>query len=330
MAADAPQLEARVTSWPMKAPFVIHGYRWEQMDVVTVHLTRGIETGRGEGAPLFYEHQEADALCAQLQALTPDEITLFEADRAALEHLLTGARNALDAAFIDLAAKESGRTAFEMLGLDAPAALNGLATVILASPEDMAAQALALKDIPILKLKLGGDKDLAAARAVRSARPDATLVTDVNCGWTVSQLEAALPVLNQLGFAMIEQPLAPKDDAVLKGLNSPIPLCADESCRTLSDIAAVSDRYDMINIKLDKCGGLTAALEMATRAKEMGLDIMIGNMLGSSLAMAPAFLLAQQAMYADLDGPLYLMQDCANGLQFSSGLVFPPEPQLWG
>ena len=330
MAADALALTATVTRWPMTAPFVIHGYQWQHMDVATVTVCRGDKIGWGEGAPLFYDEETAEALVAALLALSSQDVAAFEADRSALQTLPSGARNALDAAMIDLAAKEAGVPAHNALGIDVLKSLMGLATVTLGTPHAMAAQARALHHIPILKLKLGGKTDLDAAIAVRDARPDATLITDVNCGWTLGQLEEAIPTLVALDFAMIEQPLPPEDDTALEGLESPIPLCADESCRTFEDVEAIKSRYQMINIKLDKCGGLTAALTLAEKARSAGLEIMVGNMLGSSLAMAPAFLLAQQAKFADLDGPLYLEHDCENGLSFAGGQVHPPSADLWG
>lgn len=330
MAAKGLRLEAAVTRWPMKAPFIIHGYRWDHMDVVTVSVSRGTCSGRGEGAPLFYDNESGEDLQAALLALPPERLAAFEANQDALEDLPSGARNALDAALLDLAAKEANVPAHVILGKPMPRPLKGLATVTLDSPTAMAEQAKALADIPVLKLKLGGDCDLDAAKAVREARPDATLITDINCGWTLAQLDAALPVLQSLNFAMIEQPLPPSEDSVLEGFQSPTPICADESCRSLNDLSAVKNRYQMINIKLDKCGGLTAALALAAQAQSDGLSYMVGNMLGSSLAMAPAFLLAQDAAYADLDGPLYLTQDCASGLEYRDGLVHPPTAQLWG
>ncbi|MEL7029228.1 MAG: enolase C-terminal domain-like protein, partial [Pseudomonadota bacterium] len=178
--------------------------------------------------------------------------------------------------------------------------------------------------------KLGGPDDAACIKAIRAARPDAHLILDANCGWTFEGLREITPALADAGVEMIEQPLPPGEDDALNGYESPIPICADESCQTEASLAQLPSAYGMINIKLDKAGGLTAAYRLAAAARRRGLAVMVGNMLGSSLAMAPAFLLAQTSAYADLDGPIYLTEDCAHAMRYANGAVEPPRSELWG
>jgi L-alanine-DL-glutamate epimerase-like enolase superfamily enzyme len=253
-------------------------------------------------------------------------------DRAALATLLPpgGARNAIDCALWDLEAKASGRRIWELTGV-APKTLTTVFTIgIEATPEIMAAHAAAATAYPLLKVKLDGFQPLERVQAIRRARPDARLVVDANQGWNLVQLQALAPAFAELGVEMIEQPLPRGADAALEGYRSPVPLGADESCLHLGELDSAAKRYQMINIKLDKTGGLTHALELARAARARGLGLMVGCMAGSSLAIAPAFVVGCLVDLVDIDGPLLLKRDRLPGLVYSRGRVQPPEKEVWG
>jgi L-alanine-DL-glutamate epimerase-like enolase superfamily enzyme len=253
-------------------------------------------------------------------------------DRTGLQQALPpgAARNALDCAFWDLQAKTSRQRAWELLGMSAPGPLTTAYTLSLDSPENMYRAALEQASRPLLKLKLAGEGDIERVRSVRRGAPDARLVVDANEGWDVVAYREMVPEMLQLGVEMIEQPLPAADDAALESLDRPIPICADESCHDSGSLDALVDRYDMINIKLDKAGGLTEAFRLRTAAEASGMRVMVGCMLGTSLAMAPATLLAQGVDIVDLDGPLLLQSDRQPGLRFEDSRVHPPRPELWG
>ncbi|MEO0361388.1 MAG: dipeptide epimerase, partial [Pseudomonadota bacterium] len=241
------------------------------------------------------------------------------------------ARNALDCAFWDLEAKGAGRRAWTHAGLDAPGPVVTVFTLSLGAPAAMEAAARKNAHRPILKIKLGGgDEDLERLRAVRRGAPDAKIVVDANEGWTVDLYQEIAPLLLELGVAMVEQPLPAGDDEALKGLDRPLPVCADESCHDRRSLAGLAGKYDMINIKLDKTGGLTEALLLKDAAIAAGFEVMVGCMVGSSLAMAPAMLVAQGAAVVDLDGPLLLTEDREAPLVFDEAGVHPPRAELWG
>ncbi|MEO0614008.1 MAG: dipeptide epimerase [Pseudomonadota bacterium] len=330
MTHEALSFSVEETIWPMTSPFVISNYQWTEMSVVTVSLRRGSAIGRGEGAPLFYKNETALALADALRAQAPILERGFTHKDIEDLPVPSGARNALDCALWDLTAKENDVSAWRAAGLETLNALPALATITLDDPNAMAAQAKSFKDIPILKLKLDAHDIEARTAAVRNARPDAILVIDANCAWTIEALKTHAPPLTALGVQMIEQPLPPEQDDALIGYDCPITLCADESCQTTASLPALIGKYQMINIKLDKAGGLTPSFALAKKASSMGFDIMVGNMLGSSLAMAPAFLIGQLSRYSDLDGPLSLVKDCPHGLKFHNGRVEPPTAALWG
>jgi L-alanine-DL-glutamate epimerase-like enolase superfamily enzyme len=240
------------------------------------------------------------------------------------------ARNALDAAFWDIEAKRAYCTAAELAGLGPLKPLVTAYTLSLDTPGRMGAAALAQRARPLLKLKLTGDGDLQRVRAVRENAPTSRLIVDANEGWTAAHFAELAPKLAELGVELIEQPLPAGDDDALAELPHPIPVCADEACHTVDDLDRLVGKYDAINIKLDKTGGLTAALALATTGRERGFSLMVGCMIGSSLAMAPAMLVAQQASLVDLDAPLLLAADRNQGLRYDGSLVYPPDARLWG
>jgi L-alanine-DL-glutamate epimerase-like enolase superfamily enzyme len=290
--------------------------------------------GRGECVPYARYGESAESVTAALAAMRPRLAAGL--DRAGLQNAMPpgAARNALDCAFWDLEAKRSGRPVYELAGLPAPRALTTAFTISLAAPAAMAQAAAKAAGRALLKIKLGGDADRggdpARIAAVRAVAPKAVLIVDVNEGWNERDLAGNLAACAAAGVALVEQPLPDGADGVLATFKHPIPVCADESAHGLTSLPALAGKYDAINIKLDKAGGLTEALAMATQAERLGLPIMAGCMVATSLAMAPAILLAQRAQYVDLDGPLLLARDRPDGLTYRDSLVFPPAPALWG
>jgi L-alanine-DL-glutamate epimerase-like enolase superfamily enzyme len=252
--------------------------------------------------------------------------------RAALQDALPAgaARNALDCALWDLEAKQSGKRVWELAGIGAPPPVTSAMTLSLDTPENMAEAARASAHLPLLKLKVTGHGDLERVTAVRHGAPDSRLIVDANEGWQADMLDSLLPALAGLGVEMVEQPLPADDDDALLGREFAIPVCADEACHTRADLNRLHGRYPMINMKLDKSGGLTEALALVQEARARGFQIMVGCMVGSSLAMAPAHLLTPFADYVDLDGPLLLARDCEPGLRYEGTIVHPPEAELWG
>lgn len=324
------KLRVETIKRPLARPFIITGYSFTHLDAIWVHLDNDGVFGRGEGVGMYYLGETPETMTAELEAIR--EQVEAGATRADIQTLLPpgGARTALDCAMWDLECKETGTDIFDLVGI-ARAPLVTVATVGIGTPEEMAAQAVRFSDYPHLKIKLDNTAAIERLRAVRDARPDATLVIDVNQGWTRPELEEYLPQLEQLGVAMVEQPVARGKDAELEGLHSPIPLGADESIIHLGEYDDVAPYYDVVNIKLDKCGGLTEALEIAKRAQTDGKDLMVGNMTGTSLSMAPSHVIGQMCRFVDIDGPLLLAEDITPGLTYRpGGLVDPPTPDLWG
>jgi len=315
---------------PLAAPFVITGYTFTHLDAVWVTLENNGATGRGEGVGMYYFGENPEIMSLELEGVR--DAVESGATRLDIQSLLPrgGARNALDCAYWDLECKATGQTIWQVLDIT-PQPLVTVATIGMGTPEEMAAKARAFAAYPQLKVKLDGHRPLERLAAIRAARPEATLVIDVNQGWSMAELASYTPELSNLGVAMIEQPLARGADAELEGYHSPIPLGADESCLDLSEYEEAASRYDVINIKLDKCGGLTEALAIATRARDEGKDLMVGNMTGTSLSMAPSHVIGQFCRFVDIDGPLLLASDIVGGLSYlPGGLVAPPDPQLWG
>jgi L-alanine-DL-glutamate epimerase-like enolase superfamily enzyme len=318
--------------WPLREPFVISRLAPAlNAEIIVVEIERDGIVGRGE-----CERSEAiDPALADTLAELRSAIPAVESgiSRGDLQKLLPAgcARNAIDCAFFDLEAKASGRPAWEIAGLEA--APNPVATVFtlsLDTPERMAASARAHPDQPILKLKLGRPGDPDRVAAVRKAVPEARICVDANTAWTRAELVDYMPQLAALNVELIEQPFAPGDDGLMDGLERIVPVAADESCLDHSSLPALSGRYDFVNIKLDKTGGLTAALQLLQEAGQAGLGIMVGCNVCTSLSMAPAMLIAQKAVFVDLDGPLLLTRDREHGLNYRDGMVLPPTPALWG
>ena len=315
---------------PLGALFVITGYTFTHLDAVWVTLENNGARGKGEGVGMYYLGENPATLSRELESVR--DAVESGATRLDVQSLLPrgGARNALDCAYWDLECKATGQTIWQVLEIT-PQSLVTVATIGMGTPEEMAAKASAFANYPQLKVKLDGHQPLERLSAIRKARPEATLVIDVNQGWSMADLATYTPELANLGVAMIEQPLARGADAELEGYQSPIPLGADESCLDLSEYEEAASRYDVINIKLDKCGGLTEALAIAQRARDEGKDLMVGNMTGTSLSMAPSHVIGQFCRFVDIDGPLLLASDIAEGLAYGEGgWVEPPSPTLWG
>lgn len=316
--------------WRMRAPFKITGHVFTELDALIVELSEAGRTGRGEAAGVYYLNDLTEDAVDQVAAIVPElEHSL---DRAGLQRLLPpgGARNAVDCALWDLECKLTGKPIWERTGL-APRTLDTCQTIgVLPNPADQGAAAARMKDYGLLKLKLDADRPVERVRAVREARPDARLIVDVNQGFTLPQLQECLPEFARAGVEMVEQPLPRGEDAGLEGLERPVPICADESCLHRGELDDAARRYDMINIKLDKTGGLTEALLLADEAAARGLDVMVGNMLGTSLAMAPAFVIGLKSKIADLDGPLALRWDRLHAIRYEQGRAEPFSRELWG
>ena len=325
------RLTASIVRFPIRGVFTIaRGSRTEAV-VVEARIEADGLTGRGECVPYPRYGESPGSVQAQLESVVPaiDTADLATLDARAL--LPAGAaRHALDAALIDWQAKRAGLPAWRLLGLPEPKPVITAFTISLASPTDMEAAARAAADRPLLKIKLGTPDDMDRLRAVRQGAPEAALIVDANEGWRIGDLERLLPEIQALGVALIEQPLPAGEDDALRSLQSPVPICADESVHTAKDISALADRYAAVNIKLDKTGGLREAIDAVRQAQSARMDIMIGCMVGSSLAMAPAALLTSFARYVDLDGPLLLAADREPGLRYAGSLLHPLQPALWG
>jgi len=315
--------------WEMVAPFVTAGETVHHIDVLHVMLEHDGYEGRAETMGVDYLGETVESLEAELLALEPAAIARL--DRDALQSLLPpgGSRNGLDCALWDLQAKQTAGGISALTGITLTP-LNTLFTLSLDDPDAMARRAYEVPDLKRLKLKLNAQAPLDCLQAIRQARPDAQLVIDANGSWTPELVMAAGDTLARFKVALLEQPLPLGEDGALEKLRYPVPLCADESCQSSADLEAVADRYDAINIKLDKCGGLTDALVIREWCQRHGKLIMVGNMLGSSLAMAPALVVAQGADFVDLDGPLWQRTDVDPPLSIESGCIQPPEPALWG
>jgi L-alanine-DL-glutamate epimerase-like enolase superfamily enzyme len=323
-------VHARTESWLLARPFAISRGVKTQADVVVVEIHEGGFTGRGECVPYPRFNETVDGVKIEIEAFFPRlERGL---DRAGLACAMPAgaARNALDNALWDLEAKVTGLRVWEIAGIAAPEPSMTAETIGLGSVQEMATAAKRLSKAPLIKVKLDAELITERMQAIHDNAPNARLIIDPNEGWTFDQLKAVAPVLVKMGVEMIEQPLPADDDEGLREYDSPITLCADESCHTKDDLQSLVGKYQMVNIKLDKTGGLTEALELAKSAEIRNLGVMIGCMVGTSLAMAPAMLLASVAEFVDLDGPLLLKKDRELGLKFENGLVHPPKAQLWG
>lgn len=327
MAMARLTIEPAIETWPLRDTFVISRGAKRKARIVVASVSDGAITGRGECVPYARYGETVAAVHAAIAA--------FEASAVTREALLTmlpagAARNAIDCALWDYEAKTSGKRAAQLAGLPDLFAVTTCYTISLGTPEEMASKALAAQHRPLLKLKLGGDGDAERLAAVRAAVPNARLVADANEAWRPDQLTLLLAACKDAGLELVEQPLPAGADGALAGIEHLVPICADESVHTTADLPRLARLYDAVNIKLDKTGGLTAALIMAEAARGHGLKIMAGCMVATSLAMAPAMLIAQGADWVDLDGPLLLAHDREHGLNYDGGLASPPLPALWG
>ncbi|CUU41407.1 L-Ala-D/L-Glu epimerase [Blastochloris viridis] len=298
--------------------------------MVVVEIVQGPLRGRGECVPYPRYGETVEGTIAAIKAIAQDIENGLTREQLRQQMRAGAARNAVDCALWDLEAKISRRPVFRLAGLPEPKPVVTAFTISFGRPEVMAAATAAASSRPLLKIKLGGPGDVERIRAVRANAPRARLIVDANEGWTAETLETNLAACAEAEVEMVEQPLPVHRDAVLGAIPRPIPICADESVHDCATLAPLIGRYDAINIKLDKTGGLTEAIDLAREARNLGLDLMIGCMVGSSLGMAPATLLAQDARWVDLDGPLLLAQDRIAGLRYVGSLLHPPEPALWG
>lgn len=323
------QLTHSLDHWPLRNPLVISRRTIKAVDTLLVRLSDGKHIGQGEAAGVNYHGETMAVMQGELDAMAPALAAGISRDdlRAAMSP--GGARNALDAALWDLEAKRSGVPVWQTLGM-VPKPVVTAATIGIGSPEVMVRTAQGFAGLPLLKLKLNRDDPVARVAAVRQARSDARLIVDANESWTLDLLKAVACDLAALGVEMIEQPLPAGEDAALAGIGLPLPIGADESCQTLADVARLAPYYAVMNIKLDKCGGLTEALMMVDAARALGLDLMVGCMVSTSLSMAPAFVIAQHCRWVDLDGPILLADDRAHGMDYTAGMVSVPDARLWG
>ncbi|HEX8256368.1 MAG TPA: dipeptide epimerase [Allosphingosinicella sp.] len=325
------ELRYEVETRKLAAPFRISGYVFESTDLVVVTLSDGEHRGRGEAAGVYYLDDEAANIAATLDAKR-DAIEGCES-REALRHILPagGARNAVDCAMWELEASRAGVPAWKLAGLDSVRPLVTTFTIGADEPATMADKARAFVGAKSIKIKLTGDLELDIARvaAIRAVRPDVWIGVDANQGFSIAELGPLAAAMVEQRVSLIEQPLARGKEADLTGYDGPIPLAADESALGLSDVAGLVGRFQVLNIKLDKCGGLTEALLMAEAARRLGLGVMVGNMTGTSLAMAPAFIVGQYCEVVDLDGPIFMAEDRTPSVDYADGTIWCPD-EVWG
>ncbi|WGF90564.1 N-acetyl-D-Glu racemase DgcA [Marinivivus vitaminiproducens] len=323
-------MQVRSESWPIRGSFRISRGARTEARVLMVELEQDGLAGRGECVPYARYGESIDSVAQQIETIRKEvEGGLHRADLQAV--LPPGAaRNAIDCALWDLEAKLTGTSVAALSGFDTLKPVTTAFTISLDAPNAMAKAAAEAADRPLLKLKLGGEGDVERVQAVRALRPDADLIVDANEAWTVDQVEPFSAALAEERVLLIEQPLPADQDEALRGLARPVPLGADESVHARGTLKRLQGLYDVINVKLDKTGGLTEALVMIGEAKPLGFEIMTGCMVSTSLSMAPAFLVAQSSRFVDLDGPLLLAEDRSPGLRYEGALLYPPEPVLWG
>jgi L-alanine-DL-glutamate epimerase-like enolase superfamily enzyme len=323
-------LSLAVERWPIAGRFAISRGAKTEAVVVVATLSDGQARGRGECVPYARYGESVESVVAALESLRSRLAAGLTREELQEAMPPGAARNALDCASWDLDAKRSGHPVHRLAGLPAPLPLTTAYTISLDSPDAMGNAAAKSASRTLLKVKLGADGDPARVAAVRAAAPRATLIVDANEGWDEDNLAANLAACAQAGVALVEQPLPDRRDAILASIARPLAVCADESAHDRRSLQALAGKYDAVNIKLDKAGGLTEALAMTAEAERRGLAVMAGCMVATSLAMAPAMLLGQRAQYVDLDGPLLLARDRPHGLRYDGSAVSPPEPALWG
>ena len=320
------KLTVRAETFPIAGVFTISRGSRTEARVLTATVEEGGLAGRGECVPYARYGETLESVAAEIRGL-PERF-----DRADLQDLLPpgAARNAVDCALWDLDAKRAGRRVWDLAGLPPPQPQVTAYTLSLDTPDAMRAQAAKNAGRPLLKIKLGGEGDMARLEAVRVGAPRVRIIVDANEGWTTDIYAGLAPALVRLGVELVEQPLPAGKDDGLAELARPLPVCADESCHDRASLARLKGKYDVVNIKLDKTGGLTEALALRDAARAEGYRVMVGCMVGSSLAMAPAVLVAQGAAWTDLNGPLLLARDRPHGLVYDAAGVHPAEPELWG
>lgn len=327
-------IDGEVTSkiWPLSVPFVISRSRRTEIELVCVTLHHSGFRGRGECSPNPRYNETPASEISKINTVLARQTPELSLSKLVASMAAGAARNALDCALWDLKAKQQGLRVWQLLGREEPKPIKSLYTISLGHPDMMAAAALSAVDRGCgeLKLKGGGEGDCERVRAVRAAAPEAKIIIDANEAWQAKHLNKYLQVMAGEGVTLVEQPLPAMQDNALSAVKHLVPICADESCLTVDDIPRVAKLYDFINIKLDKAGGLTAALELQNAAIRHGLKVMIGCMLGTSLAMAPASLLADKAQFIDLDGPLLLKEDYEMALRIEGSMIYPPDAELWG
>ncbi len=330
MKPSALSLSVCSERWPIAGSFAISRGSKSEAVVVVAELSDGVHCGRGECVPYARYGETVEGVMAAISAMRP--AVADGLDPAGLREAMPAgaARNALDCALWDFAAKRTGRPVNELLGEPAPRPLTTAYTISLGSPQAMAESAAKAKHRALLKIKLGGVTDPERIMAVREAAPHCELIVDANEGWQAENLERNLAACTQAGVTLVEQPLPAGGDDLLARIKRPIAVCADESAHRTASLSSLEGKYDAVNIKLDKSGGLTEALAMAREAERLGFTIMVGCMVATSLAMAPAMVVAQRARVVDLDGALLLARDRPHGLHYEGSRIHPPVPALWG
>lgn len=329
MVADLT-LKIEIERWPLARTFRISGYSFDAVETVLATLIRGGQEGRGEAAGVYYRGETVSSIVEMLKEARPLLGQGMDRQQLRIAMPAGGARNALDCALWDLEAREAGQPAWQLGGLEKPRPLITTFTCGAEAPEVMAEMALGYENARALKLKLTGEPlDAERVRAVRLARPEVWIGVDGNQGFDRRALERLMPTLIDADVALIEQPFPVGQEALLDDFQSPIPIAADESVQDLATLDLLPGRFNVVNLKLDKCGGLTEALAMVERARVLGLSTMVGNMMGTSLATAPAFLLGQACEIVDLDGPALLASDREPGVSYSDGMIAMPHP-AWG
>lgn len=323
-------VEFRRVVWPYASTFRFADQTWDRAEAVQVELTVDNVTARGEALGVYFHGETVPSMLSQLTAVRQDLVN--GVSRRALQDLMPagGARNAVDCALWDLEAKLSGRRVWELAGIAIARPLRTAFTLSMDTPNAMGEAAGRRPHYSLLKLKLSGENDLARVAAVRKARADAEIIVDANEAWSEQDLRELAPRFADLGVRLIEQPLPAGKDDFLSSFESPVPLCADESCLTEQSLESVIGKYTYINIKLDKAGGLTEALRVARAAQSAGLQLMVGCMAGSSLSMAPAFVVGQLCSVVDLDGPLLLAADVPDAIRYEGSRMLAPDAKLWG
>lgn len=324
------KLRATGESWELATPFRISRGTKTRVDVLLVEIAQGAVRGRGEAVPYARYGETVESVAAQLERAAPIVASGISREEVSREMPPGAARNAVDCALWDLEARLSGESVATQLGLAALPPLSTALTVSLDTPEKMAAAAASLPATGLIKVKLDADHPDARLRAVRQAAPHARLIVDPNESWTLQVLSAMQPVLMETRVELLEQPLPAAEDAVLEGFRGACPLCADESCHVPEDLRTLKSRYQAVNIKLEKTGGLTVALQLLQAARAEGLQVMVGCMISTSLAIAPAWHVARHADFVDLDGPLWLKQDRPGGIRHEGGCLLAPGAHFWG